>query len=323
MNPERSLTTLLLCCLSFYLFAASNPLPVKKDKPIIVEVPFRLAGNLIIVKGNVDGKEGNFIIDTGAPTLVLNKNKLRYYSNSTRYNSSGVTGSIPGMYEKGVRRVKLAEAEFPNIDALVMDLSHLEKIRDISILGLIGYQLLKKYEVVFDFENRHLILYRLGKKGRALADSEGLRLAPSDSVSFRLVGHLPCIKGQLDGKKTIFGIDSGAEINLINNELKGAFGKAFSPDKNIDIYGLGKRKVNAETGILKYFWIEGIKFDEMTAIMANMNHFQPIKDFKLDGLLGHDFLRQRKLSINFRKKKVFFWNPKQDDAQLASKYRKF
>ena len=323
MNPKRILTTLLLCCFSFYLVAAIDPIPTKKDKPVLFNIPFRLVGNLIIVKGNVDGKEGNFIIDTGAPTLVLNQNKLRYYTKSSR-NSLGVTGNIPGMYEKRTRKVKLADAVFSNIDALVMDLTHLEAVRNIPILGLIGYKVLKKYEVVFDFENRTLVLYTLGKKGRALADSEGLRLAPTDSVSFRIIGHLPCVKGQLDGKKTTFGIDSGAEINMINHKLKGAFGKSFSADKNIDIYGLGKRKINAETGILKYFWIEGIKFDEMTAIMTNMDHFQPIKDFKLDGLLGYEFLRQRKLSINFRKKKVFFWDLKEEEeGQMASKYRKF
>jgi len=305
------------------LFAAVNPLSAKKEKPIIVEIPFKLVGNLIIVKGEIDGKEGNFIIDTGAPTLILNQNKLRYYSKSTKFSSSGITGNVPSLYEKAVRGVKLAEAEFRYINALVMDLSHLEEVRGIPILGLVGYQLLKKYEVVFDFDNQNLILYRLGKKGRVLADSEGQRLAPTDSVSFRLIGHLPCVKGQLNGKKTIFGIDSGAEINLINHKLKGAFGKAFSAEKDIDIYGVGKRKVSAETGILKYFWIEGIKFEEMTAIMTNMSHFQPIKNFKLDGLLGHDFLRQRKLSINFKKKKVYFWGAEQVDTQMASKYRKF
>ena len=35
-------------------------------------IPFSRAGNLIVVKAKADTIEGNFILDTGAPNLVLN-----------------------------------------------------------------------------------------------------------------------------------------------------------------------------------------------------------------------------------------------------------
>src|SRR5688572_17931465 len=35
-------------------------------------IPFNRAGNLIVVQARVDTTVGNFILDTGAPSLVLN-----------------------------------------------------------------------------------------------------------------------------------------------------------------------------------------------------------------------------------------------------------
>jgi hypothetical protein len=42
-------------------------------------IPFTRAGNLIVVKAKVDTMEGNFILDTGSPHLVLNLTYFRDY----------------------------------------------------------------------------------------------------------------------------------------------------------------------------------------------------------------------------------------------------
>ena len=44
---------------------------VTSDTPSCV-IPFSRAGNLIVIRAKVDTAWGNFILDTGAPGLVLN-----------------------------------------------------------------------------------------------------------------------------------------------------------------------------------------------------------------------------------------------------------
>ena len=41
-------------------------------------VPIKRAGNLIIVEAQIDTLVGNFVLDTGAPYLVLNATYFRY-----------------------------------------------------------------------------------------------------------------------------------------------------------------------------------------------------------------------------------------------------
>jgi hypothetical protein len=52
-----------------------DPEPYGDFKTLIV--PFKKVGNLIVVEAQIDSVYGNFILDTGAPGLVLNKTYFR------------------------------------------------------------------------------------------------------------------------------------------------------------------------------------------------------------------------------------------------------
>src|SRR5689334_18413774 len=47
-------------------------------------LPFSRAGNLILIRAKADSTEGNFILDTGSPTLVLNITYFRHYNTTVR-----------------------------------------------------------------------------------------------------------------------------------------------------------------------------------------------------------------------------------------------
>jgi len=54
---------------------ANDPAPYGDFETLIV--PIKRAGNLIIVEAQIDTLEGNFVMDTGAPYLVLNATYFR------------------------------------------------------------------------------------------------------------------------------------------------------------------------------------------------------------------------------------------------------
>ena len=66
---------------------------ITTDSPNAV-LHFRRAGNLILIKAKADTTEGYFILDTGAPYLVLNMTYFRDYPASTELD--GVQGGITG-----------------------------------------------------------------------------------------------------------------------------------------------------------------------------------------------------------------------------------
>lgn len=60
------------------IFEKYNDPVVTSDTPSCV-IPFSRAGNLIVIRAKVDTTEGNFILDTGAPRLILNLTYFRHY----------------------------------------------------------------------------------------------------------------------------------------------------------------------------------------------------------------------------------------------------
>src|SRR3954454_17668013 len=56
-------------------------------------IPFTRAGNLILIQATVDTMVGNFILDTGAPYLVLN---ITYFRDYQRTSSDAQQTSISG-----------------------------------------------------------------------------------------------------------------------------------------------------------------------------------------------------------------------------------
>src|SRR5438105_532292 len=57
-------------------------------------IPFNRIGNLMVIKAKADTVEGNFIVDTGAPGLVLNITYFRDYPVTTLHD--GEQTSIAG-----------------------------------------------------------------------------------------------------------------------------------------------------------------------------------------------------------------------------------
>lgn len=317
IHPKRS--SLLVF---FFLYTLTINLYAFHDHPDseVCRLPIEMAGQLIIVKASFDGQVGNFIIDTGSPSLILNEKLVRYPRKSRSIAPKGINGRIANTRETFIKRMKLGPLELKNLDAMVMNLSHIERARKIPIAGLIGYKILKKYEVLFDFEQGELLLYNLNKKGRILGQCFECRRAPTDSIDFKFVGHVPTIKTQFGEKKVYLGIDSGAEVNLIDEKWKSVISKQLKNEENKSLYGLDRKEMKASSAILKSFWIDCIVFREMQTVFAqNIASFKPDGYRSLDGLLGYEFLKQRKMAINFRQKKIYFWGAAEEDCHLAKK----
>jgi len=65
----------------------ADPLPTGEFTTIVI--PIKRAQNLIVVEAKIDTMQGNFILDTGAPYLVLNQT---YFRNALRYGDQEAAG---------------------------------------------------------------------------------------------------------------------------------------------------------------------------------------------------------------------------------------
>src|SRR6476469_529605 len=59
----------------------------------VLTIPIKRSQNLILLEGEIDGQQGNFILDTGAPYLVLNQTYFRDYIHEKQTEeASGING---------------------------------------------------------------------------------------------------------------------------------------------------------------------------------------------------------------------------------------
>lgn len=259
--------------------------------------PFELIDGMIVVEAEINKKRGHFILDTGAPLMIVNAKS----SPQANVAAKGISEAF-WVKEIKIKSFEWAGLRTEEIDAIQMDISHLEKATDRTLLGLIGYDMLKDFEMLIDYEN-HIIRFFNAKKND-LHDN----FSPSTSVPFIIENHLPIIKVKIGKKKLYFGLDTGAEVNLIDLSIKDKIDETLlSPLQIEEIQGVDKVVHEVFATHVSSTTVKDLDFDDMKYLFTDMSHLRDNSTFQLDGLLGFPFFSQRKCSINYKKKRIYFW----------------
>lgn len=259
---------------------------------------FELAGGMVIVKATLDGQVGDFILDTGSPGIILNSQTDDFQSIQT---ASGVGG------EMEIGTVELKNFEWgiirkDKMQGFVLDVSHLEAACGRDIMGLIGFEVLKNYELLFDYGNKTVSVYNAGEAGAG----RGLRLV--QSFSFRLYGHVPVISAKVDGKRVNLGLDSGAGVNLLDKRFFDKIDTAILSDIEQEyLTGLDNERQLVLAADVSATYVKGHCLPEMRYVFTELEQLRQQFGIPLDGLLGFPFFKNQVVSIDYKKKKVSIW----------------
>ncbi|MDX2070731.1 MAG: pepsin/retropepsin-like aspartic protease family protein [Haliscomenobacter sp.] len=262
----------------------------------VVSVPFQFSGTNILINVDLGHKNGLFILDTGAPALVINDPHPK-----KEVLANGVNGAL-SMEDTTIRFVKIEQVEWRNISAYALDLRQLETRNRLKILGLVGYELLKKHEVLI--APKEQILYLLP------ADESSFSGLPQPMVKIpvALEEHIPIIEVKINGKNWKFGIDTGAESNLISAECLTALSTAVYQKKGIDnVRGLDKKVKSCQIVELNNLEIGNLVFEKIDFTAIDFDHIAAQSGIQLDGLIGSALLSKMKFSINYRKRNFKIW----------------
>ena len=273
-------------------------------------IPFSRAGKLIIIRAKADTTEGNFILDTGAPGLVLNITYFRDYpaTTSTDEEQSGITGVVSSVTRTEVKEFSFGCVKSTVIAADLVNLGHLENAKGIRILGLIGLSFLKQFEMIIDYENNLLYFHRIAKKEAATYKSVMLKDPSTYSVvPIEIWNHKIVTRTTVAGKKLRLIIDSGAESNLLDSRLPNKIFENVEILRRIQLTGAGQKKVEALYGNLNNLSIGGQNTGMMPVIITNLEKTCLVDNSCIDGILGFDFLSLHKIGFNFVNNKMYIW----------------
>lgn len=257
-----------------------------------ITVPFELDRGMIYVQAEVDGSQGQFILDTGAPGLVLNEQPHPTTDNPYTAQSSGDAVAI------GVKKVGLFEwagRKMKKVEAITLDMDHLEQVHQSPIKGMIGYDLLKDYLVFLDYSRQQLIISTNG----------ALPLKPTAILPFELDGHLPVLSVVVNGQTLRLGLDTGAAANLLDTKWKHLLPNPAS-DTVSDVQGLDQSVQRVPVVELSGIQVQQHAFDG-AFLLLSLDHVQTTSGQPLDGLLGYPFLSGYQVAIDYKGGRLLLW----------------
>lgn len=119
----------------------------------------------LLIKGKINGIEGNFILDTGASNSCVGFNEISYFElqatdSDTRAAGAGGTGMLTQTSVKN--RLKLGRWDTKAFGIVIFDMTHVnEALRQYKakpVHGIIGADVLIKGEAIIDYKNFCLYL---------------------------------------------------------------------------------------------------------------------------------------------------------------------
>ncbi|MEJ8847240.1 aspartyl protease family protein [Variovorax rhizosphaerae] len=193
---------------------------------------------------------------------------------------------------------RFAFADVPNRNVR-MGVSDLSGGRPDGVQGVIGAELLNRYDIEFDFPGQRLNLYRVTDCGPNSAALLLPWLNPYDAVPLKVSAkHILSLPFTIDGKTLELALDTGATSTKI------------TMDAAANKLGLDLERLKAESPRSTSYSSTGasmsnfaMRFDKVQigqAFYANGKIRVSEIDVKpYDGLLGLDFLRKRKVWVSY------------------------
>ena len=273
----------------------------------VIKSDFELVGGLIFLNAKLDGISQSFILDTGAPHLVIN---LSLTGEKNGFKINGVGGMKKA---KRLNKVnfKWLGTKLKRDLSYGLDLKNIARVKKRDFAGLISYDQVKRKEVLIDYKKEKIFL--ISKSNKSFFENYD----KVDKIWFQMVGHIPVIKVKIGKRRYYFGIDTGAEINVIDKRLRKRLPKdMIASDYLGQIIGSNNNQIKVNRVHVKKMKIGKSNYRNQPFTFADLSFLQGENGIQLDGLLGYQFLKEALFSINYKKKQLCKWELKENEEEL-------
>lgn len=292
----------IICYILFCITLQANYLI---DGPF-AELSIQTEGKMILIPGEVDGVEGYFMLDTGASELILNERHFPNREPSNKKVLQDIKRKIACVQTR-VNHFIMGNVYRYDFKATLTDLRSTESALGRDILGLLGYDVLRHFEVRIDYYAGFITFCALDRKGNPLARWQ--RKTPDHRIEFTLEGHLPTIAGRLPGKSQMrIGLDSGASVNLMDQSYQGFLRKNCLKERTVDF-----QCVNTKINKAPFFVMPQLEVEQAYQVqfwrtsIGNFSHFRDNNIF-IQAILGANFFQLGQIAINYQLRTIEIWD---------------
>ncbi len=273
-------------------------------------IPLKRSGRLYFIEAIIDGVQGNLLFDTGATGLVINKTYFRNHAIFESFSSNGITGSTGSTGSTNVKEIKISDLLYKNTRADLVDLSHIENKRGVKVIGLLGFNMIKSFEIVIDLTHNELQLHRIDRKGNRINPQE-IEMTQDHTQKIDPWRPVLIVKGLIGGKSLNFCLDTGAETNVINSRSPKSVMSTITITRRAGLGGAGQAINEVLFGTMNDFMLDKYPIRDMETIITNADALSEVYGVTIDGMLGYSFLEKGIITINLAKKQfcIRYLNP--------------
>ena len=268
-------------------------------------LPFSLVGNRPVIKIQLNGDDRplNFVLDTGSGISVISDTlakrlKIKEITHGGYAKGIGGDGRFEIVYGF-VRQVALGDVKIKNVPVYIR---HFHTVSE-DIDGYIGLSLISKFLTTIDYGNLTFDLAKRSTNELPSAENDvslPLRLTSSGFLSGEV---------KLEGLNDTFNfiVDTGASVSVISDEIAGL-------DEVSRYIRTEKMRVIGSAGVTEdvpSFTLPRITFgpnscERVNAIALDLGMINEASGFQQAGILGGNFLRNYRLTFDFKNSKVIF-----------------
>ena len=284
------LTNLLILLLSLLSISALATNDADDNQ---VSIPFLVVNGLIIIEAEIDNEKGNYIFDTGAEELILNK-EVR--SGKTMFSS--INGDI-STDEVKINLLKIGNLTHSEIKAYSADLGSMESYLNISLQGVIGSSVFMPRKIKIDFIASEIIL----------SSTDDLIIGRDSYVNFEMYDGVPVCSIRIEGKDYLFGFDTGATMHVLDHKNKStAIILDLLKDTGLDTYvttGTGDKTVN-KIKTLPSFMLGNQIVDDAQFLLQDLSGFNESMEQPIYGVLSLTTLDADNIVIDLEQGRIYF-----------------
>ncbi len=249
-------------------------------------------------------EELGFVLDTGSGISVLSeetaqKLNVKPVARGGKARALGGDGKFDIVYGF-IDVFRIGEIKVRNVPVYIRKFQK----STTKVDGYIGLSLISKYITTVDYKNSRLSLVDKDVFVENAEHKSGMTIPLRLTSSGFLSGNakLPGIDNPLH-----FILDTGASVSVVSNDLAERESiRQHVLEETMRVVGAAGITDNVPLFMLRDFSFGGLSKPELKAVALNMDVLNETAGFEQSGILGGNFLRDYKLTFDFKRSKVTF-----------------
>ncbi|HKA17416.1 MAG TPA: aspartyl protease family protein [Blastocatellia bacterium] len=272
--------------------------------PQFTEVPFQLGSDRRpYVRVKLNGRDSTFVIDTGSGFTVISKDAAKRFGVSEIARggkSQGVGGSGKFQIVYGlIKSLQIGEARIRMIPCFVRPF-HGDNDRPVEEKadGFIGLSVLSHFLTELDYKDARMRLDRGDAGSSSKLSVPGTTLVPFRTTQNGLIS----VETEFDGNPFVNAIlDSGASSTVISAAAveRLNLGDQIIKGQTTSVIGAAGITENVRMLFIRNCRVADQKQSNLRALVLDFGAINETSGFEQSGILGGDFLRHFRLTIDF------------------------